>query len=124
MGRTIASVVGGLLLFSLAEYALGALAKGLWPEYAAAIAGRAFTLVMLWSRLAAGAAAATLAALLAAMLGDNNRAIGFWFGVSLLLLSVLWHLHIWPKYPVWYHLTWFAIIMPAALFGGRLSKRR
>jgi hypothetical protein len=34
MGRVIASVIGGLLFFSLAEYALGALARGLWPEYA------------------------------------------------------------------------------------------
>jgi hypothetical protein len=123
MGRAIASVVGGLLLFSLAEYALGALAKGFWPEYAAAIANRTFTLPMLWSRLAAGAAATTFAALVAATLGDKNRAIGLWFGISLLVLSVLWHSSIWAKYPVWYHLTWFATIMPAALFGGWLSKR-
>ena len=123
VGRAIASVVVGLLFFSLAEYALGAVAKGFWPEYAAAIANRTFTLPMLWSRLAAGTVATTFAALVAAMLGNKHRANGFWFGVALLVLSVLWHLSIWAKYPVWYHLTWFATIMPAALFGGWISKR-
>lgn len=123
MGRAIASVVGGLLFFSLAEYALGALAKGFWPEYAVAIAHRTFTLLMLWSRLAAGAAATIFAACVAAMLVRNGRTAGLWFGVSLLVLSVLWHVSIWAKYPVWYHLTWFAVIMPTALLGDRLSTR-
>jgi hypothetical protein len=121
--RVIISVVGGLLFFALAGIALGALAKELWPEYAAAAADRAYTLPMLWSRLAAGAAATVCATWLAVMLGKQNLKTGFLIGVSLLALSVPWHLNIWDQYPVWYHLTWFAIIIPSALLGGRLARK-
>ena len=88
MRRAIASIVGGLLCFSLAEYALGALAKAFSPDYAEAVFNRTFTLPMLWSRLAAGAAATTVSALIAAMLGNKDHPVGCWFGVSLLILSI------------------------------------
>ena len=122
MARVILSVASGILFFALAVMAMSALAKELWPEYAAAVPNRAYTLAMLWSRLAAGTAATICAAWLAVMLGKQNLKIGLLIGVSLLAVSVPWHLNIWDKYPVWYHLTWFAIIIPAALLGGRLAR--
>lgn len=123
MVRVIVSVVGGLVFFAFAAMALGAVAKELWPEYAAAVPDRAYTLPMLWSRLAAGAAATIFAAWLAVLLGKQDLKIGFLIGVALLALSVPWHLNIWHEYPVWYHLTWFAIILPSALLGGRLARK-
>ena len=122
VARVIASVVGGILLFALATMAMSAVSKELWPEYAAAVADRAYTLPMLLSRLASGAAAIVFATWLAVMLGKQSLKTGFLIGVSLLVLNILWHVNIWDKYPVWYHLTWFAIIMPSALLGGRLAR--
>ena len=123
MLRVVASVVGGIVFFALAGMALGALGKALWPEYAAAVADRAYTLPMLWSRLVGGAVAIICATWLALMLGKQNVRTGFLVGVALLVLSVVWHVNIWNEYPAWYHLTWFAIILPAALLGGRLATR-
>jgi hypothetical protein len=123
VARVIASVVGGILFFALATMAMSAVSKELWPEYAAAVADGAYTLPMLWSRLVSGAAAIIFATWLAVMLGKQNLKTGFLIGVSLLVLNILWHVNIWDKYPVWYHLTWFAIIMPSALLGGRLARR-
>ena len=120
--RVIASVIGGILFFVLAAIALGVVAKELWPEYAA-VADRAYTLPMLWSRLVSGAAATIFAAWFAVLLGKQDLKTGFLIGVALLGLSVPWHLNIWDKYPVWYHLAWFAIIVPSALLGARLARR-
>lgn len=123
MARVVLSVVGGILLFALAGMAIGAVAKELWPEYAAAFADRAYTLPMLWSRLVSGAAATIFATWLVVLLGKQDLKTGFLIGVALLALSVPWHLNIWAEYPVWYHLTWFAIIVPSALLGARLARR-
>ena len=123
MARLILTVVGGLVLFALAGTVLGTLTKELWPEYAAAVADRAYTLPMLWSRLVAGAAAIIFATWLAVLLGKQGLKAALLIGIFLLALSVPWHLNIWDAYPVWYHLTWFAVIVPSALLGGQLAGR-
>ena len=121
--RLIGTVAAGLLFFVVAEFLLGALARALWPEYAGAAASGAFTTSMLGSRLAAGAIATTCAGATTSMISNAARPAALWLGVTLLVTSILWHYQIWDKYPVWYHLTWFASIVPAALLGGRLVNR-
>ena len=106
----------------MAAMMLGTVASALWPEYAAAVVDRTYTLPMLWSRLVSGAAATIFAAWLAVLLGRQDVRTGLFIGLAVLGLSIPWHLNIWDEYPVWYHLTWFAIIIPSALFGARLAR--
>ena len=40
----------------------------------------------------------------------------------LLLTGVGVQLGVWPLMPVWYHLLFLALIVPVAVFGGRLAR--
>jgi len=117
MIRYIASVIASLLVWifvaTLVHRALGAA----WPAYADATPSMAFSLPMLIARLLMGAVA-TLAA------GATVRAAGrrTWLpwitGCVLLALFVPEHVHLWQRFPVWYHLTFLGTLIPLALTGG------
>jgi hypothetical protein len=123
MRRTGAVLVGFVAFEAVVLLCLFAARTG-WPAYAAAEPTRAYDPSMLLVRLAAGASA-SLAGGAAAAWGDrgNGRA-ALAFGAVLLVLSIVWHVRIWDQYPVWYHLAWWACIVPFAGFGGRLIGRK
>ena len=48
------------------------------------------------------------------------------FALILLLLAVAHHLQplVWSAYPLWYHLVFWAYLVPLTLLGGRLASAR
>lgn len=115
MAQRLRSVTAGLVCVGAVMVLASAAAKGLWPAYAAAAPTRAYSVPMLLVRLLAGA----LAMALGGRVGGAGAAKGI--GLAVLAVSLPWHVHIWPQYPLWYHLCWFAAIVPAAMLGGRIS---
>lgn len=94
-----------------------------WPEYAAAIPDRAYTLPMLWSRLAI-AAFLTLVSSAACTLVAGDRRAALVLGSLFVLVSLPSHLHhVWAEYPVWYHAVYLLYLVPIAWLGGRLVPR-
>ncbi len=122
MARAVGSVLVGLICFSLLEFALSHLAQSAWPDYAAAVPDRCYSLSMLLVRLIAGAAGVVTSGMVTAAIARDDRQPVLWLGVTMLTISIVWHIRIWPEYPVWYHLVWFACLIPAALLGGRLKR--
>ncbi len=59
----------------------------------------------------------------AAIAGQRARAVVLVLAALLLLTGILVQIGVWPLMPVWYHLTFLALIVPATLLGGRLIKR-
>lgn len=111
--------VGALCAESIAWLGLAAL-QAAWPEYAAAMPEKEYTLPMMWSRLSiafllvvASAGAATLVA--------GDRRASWMLGCIIVVISLPSHLHYsWADYPVWYHAVYLVSIVPLAVLGGRL----
>jgi hypothetical protein len=122
MIRRVGAIVAGLLIFFLLAFLAGLAAQSLWPEYAVAATDRAYTLPMLLTRLAAGAVAAVVAGWGASMIARDRQISALWLGLVLVAISVPWHIQIWNAYPIWYHLVWFACLVPCALLGGRVVR--
>lgn len=120
-------IVGGLIAgficaAAIARLAFGALASA-WPEYAAAVPERAYTLPMLWARLSL-AALLTVAAGAAAVLVAGDRRAAWILGAAFVLVSLPSHLHyVWAEYPVWYHAVYLLSLVPLARLGGELAAR-
>lgn len=64
--------------------------------------------------LAAGLAAAPVA-------GSRARGAVLGMAVLLLLTGIAVQAGVWNLMPVWYHLTFLALIVPVAIFGGRIA---
>lgn len=122
MVRRVGAVVAGLLIFFLLAFLAGSAAKSLWPEYAAAAAGRAYTLPMLLARLLTGATATVVAGWGTSIIGRERRTSALWLGLALLAINVPWHIQIWSEYPIWYHLVWLASLIPCTILGGRAAR--
>lgn len=117
MWRGVLSVVVGVLAW-FALVTLGNLAlRDVWPAYAAADGPQmSYDLAMKIARLAMSTVALVLAGAGAQWIarGSRNAAIGF--GVAMLLIFVPIHYQLWPKFPIWYHLTFLSslLLLPLA----------
>lgn len=121
MLKTIGAALAGLVLFALIEFLASRAALASWPDYAHAAPSRDYSITMLLVRLIAGALGILAASAFSTWVGGGDRRTAFWLGLILLLLSVVHHYFIWDQYPVWYHLAWFALIVPISMLGGILA---
>ncbi|UVO54827.1 hypothetical protein [Sphingomonas sp. SUN039] len=118
MLRRTGAVLAGFLAFEAVVLLCLFAARTGWPAYAEAEPTRAYDLLMLLVRLTAGSLAAVAGGAVAARADRGSRSAALAFGTVLLVLSVVWHIRIWDQYPVWYHLGWWACIVPFAVLGG------
>lgn len=126
MMRMIGAVAAGLLLWVALEGLLQWCALLAWLDYAAAAPTRNFDLPMLVARLLSGAGVTLLVGTAVARAsGREQKAIPV-FALILLLLAVAHHLQplVWSAYPLWYHLVFWAYLVPLTLLGGRLASAR
>lgn len=119
MVRRLGPVFAGLLIFGAVVFLAGVVARSIWPDYAAAVPDRTYTLPMLLARLFTGAAATAVAGWGTSRIAQGDRFSAIWLGIVLLAISLPWHIHIWHGYPTWYHFVWFGCLIPSALLGGR-----
>ena len=116
IGGLGAGVVCALGIARLALWTL----QAAWPEYAAALPQKEFTLPMLLSRLSI-AVLLTVAAASAATLVAGDRRASWMLGCLIVVVSLPSHLHYsWADYPLWYHAVYLVSIVPLAVLGGRL----
>jgi hypothetical protein len=95
-----------------------------WPEYAAAVPEKAYTLPMLWSRLGLAVVLTVVSAAAATLIARDRRA-AWVLGLLLVAVSLPSHLHYsWAHYPVWYHALYLLSLVPISLLGGRLVPQR
>ena len=101
------------------------LLRGAWVDYALADPDKAYTLTMLFVRLAIfSLMIAATTGVATAVAGDGR--IAWLAGGVILALSVPPHLYpgyVWDDYPAWYHIVYLLSILPIALSAGRLTQR-
>ena len=117
MARGIASVLAGLVAWIVVATAANLVLRIAWPGYAAAEIPMTFTLGMLSARLTTGAFASIAAGIAAAWIAKGSGTPVKVLAGLLLLAFIPVHYRVWDKFPVWYHLTFLASLIPLTLLG-------
>lgn len=63
-----------------------------------------------------------MAGFLAAFIARDNKRAPLFLGILLTAFGLLKAVMSWPLVPLWYHLTFTALLLPMTLVGGRLRK--
>jgi len=119
MVRKITAVVAALVVWLAVVLVAGAIIRASWPDYVRVAAAMTFTLPMKLARLLIGAVATLAAGGAAAKIG--GRAMAAITGTVLLLVFIPQHVSLWDKFPIWYHLTFLASLIPLSMIGGRFA---
>jgi hypothetical protein len=99
-------------------------ARTLWPEYAAAEHGKAYTLIMLVTRLAVGALCVAGSACITTIIVRDSKQAAWWLGGLFLAVSFPNHLYtVWADYPAWYHFVYLSYLLPIAGLAGWVVHR-
>lgn len=119
MWRTIAGIIAGLVAWVVVVTVLNFGLRAWLPGYVQAEPAMQFTLGMKIARLSIGALSSLGAG---AIVRTITRAkLAPWIvGLVLLALFVPDHIHIWNKFPIWYHLTFLVTLAPLVALGARL----
>lgn len=113
-------VLGCATVVALAQVVFPLLAA-LWPAYAAAAPTKAYTLAMLFTRLAIAAGLAVVAAAVTTLVARDGGRAAWILGGLFVLLSLPSHLHsVWDDYPAWYHAVYLLSLVPLAAWSGRV----
>jgi hypothetical protein len=124
MWRSIAGIIAGLAGWILVVTALN-WGLRLWlPGYASAEPSMSFTLGMQVARLTIGAITSIAAGALVRAIVPANRWAAWGLGLVLLVLFIPDHIHVWDRFPPWYHLTFLITLAPLVAFGAWLVRRR
>ena len=121
MLRVAMGVVAGLVAWVLIVTVLNwGLRLGL-PGYLEAEPVMVFTLSMKIARLTIAVITSIATGALVQAIAPASRWAAWIVGLVLLALFVPEHLHLWEKFPIWYHLTFLITLAPLVVLGSRIG---
>ena len=124
MKRSILACLAGLLTWIVVVTVINRGLRLSLPNYTAAEHTLQFTLGMKWARLLMAIVTSVVAGVITAWISRSSRWAPWIVGGVVLAMFVPFHIAIWSKFPVWYHLTFLLTILPAVLLGALLPPRR
>jgi hypothetical protein len=68
--------------------------------------------------------ASIMAGFLTALVAGENRKSTLILGIILLVVGVAVQIHLWKVYPIWFHLIFWALLIPMTILGGKLRQTR
>ena len=117
MLRSVLAAVAGVVVWGVLAIALNYVIVWTIPGYAAAMPSMNFDMTMMLARLADSTVALLVAAYVTMRIA-RGAALASWILAALLLvLFVPEHIHIWAKFPIWYHAYFLAslVVIPVAM---------
>jgi hypothetical protein len=130
MLRFVCGIIAGFFLWLSVWFGNEAILSALWPKFNAQQQafqdaldkGGAFQpeTIFLLTHVVSGAIAALLSGFLTSLIAGENKRSPLIVGLLLTTLGVLKAVLSWQLVPVWYHLTFTAMLLPLALVGARL----
>jgi len=122
MIRAGVAVIVGLVVWFICATILDILLRFTLAGYAAAEPQLQLTLGMMIARLALPGAIPSIAAGFAsAWISRGNRRVTAALVIVLVVVFLPAHYHLWAKFPLWYHLTFFGSLLLLAWLGARLQ---
>jgi len=120
MWRTIGAIVAGIVAWVVVVTVLN-IGLRLWlPGYVQVEHTLVFTLPMKIARLTIAAITSLCAGAVTRAVARSSRLAPWIVGLALLLPFLWEHIHIWSKFPVWYHLTFLLPLVPLVVLGAEL----
>ena len=124
MKRFILACLAGLLTWAIVVTVINRVLRLSLPNYTAAEQTLQFTLGMKWARLLMAIVTSVLAGAVTGWISRPSRWAPLIVGSVVLAMFLPFHIAIWSKFPVWYHLTFLLTIIPAVLVGALLLPHR
>jgi hypothetical protein len=121
--KTIGAAIAALVTWFFVATVLNLALRASWPHYHEAETAFNFTLAMKLARLVLGAISSLGAGFVAAWIGKDRMKAATLTGIVLLGLFIPGHYLLWSKFPIWYHLTFLASLLPLTLLGAALYRR-
>jgi hypothetical protein len=132
MLRIVVGVIAGFFAWAIAWFGGEKILSAIWPEgfgvhqrafEAALIHGGQFTAdtTFLLTHIVLGAIVSVMSGFLAALTAGENRRAPLVLGFLLVALGLLKAILSWPYVPIWYHVTFTAILFPMTMMGGKLK---
>ena len=120
MWRAVLSVVVGLVAWGVIATLLN-FGLRLWlPGYVEAEPVLAFTLPMKIGRLLISAISCVAAGMAVRTVAPSSRWAPSAAGLIVMAMFLPVHVQLWPKFPVWYHLTFLLSLVPLFALGGSI----
>jgi hypothetical protein len=124
MARAIAGVVAGVVVWIVIATVGNLAMRAAWPGYAEVEAAMKFTPEMMLSRLLVGALSSLGAGWLTARIThQNRRATSALVGI-LIVAFIPAHYAMWERFPLWYHVVFFASLAVMTVLGATLNGRK
>src|SRR5437868_3529228 len=123
MWRTVAAIVVGLVAWGLIVTLLNFGLRAAIPGYHAAEATLQFTLTMKVARLLMAAVTSISAGAVVSWVASDSRWAPWAVGLITLALFLPAHVHLWNRFPAWYHLSFLAPLAPLVALGAMLFNR-
>jgi hypothetical protein len=124
MGRAIAAVVAGYALWSVLWIGFGATLQSLFPELIDPTQPLTHTGVLL-AYIAFSVVISIGSGWLCAAVRKENAMKAVWtLAIILLATGIGFEASYWSLMPVWYHLVFLALLVPATVWGGSLKAGR
>ncbi|HEY1630578.1 MAG TPA: hypothetical protein VGF56_04650 [Rhizomicrobium sp.] len=124
MLRTLLAAIAGVAVWGIGVTLLNLGLRHGWADYAAVEKAMTFTTAMMAARLCMSGASSLAGGYIASLISRENRNAALGSAVVLLVLFAPYHLSIWAKFPIWYHLIFFASLLFLPLIGARFAPRR
>ncbi len=123
MKRSILAFLAALITWVLVASVIDRALRYGVDGYAAAEPTMAFTLGMMFARLAMGAVSSLAAGAIMRWIAPASRRTPWVFGLLLLAAFIPQHIKLWALFPIWYHLTFLITIVPIVLLGWRSAQQ-
>lgn len=123
MRRMIGAIIAGLVAWGVIVTVID-WGLRLWlPGYAQAEPTMLFTLTMKISRLLMAAVTSLVAGALVRAIAPASRLAPWIVGLITVALFLPAHIHLWHRFPIWYHLTFLLTLAPLVALGAWLLPR-
>jgi hypothetical protein len=123
MLRTILGILTGLLTWTLLVTLVNWGLRLWMPGYAEAEPVLAFSLGMKIARLVMAMFASLLAGAAVRAVAPGSAWAPWIAGALMVALFVPAHVHLWEKFPLWYHLTFLLTLAPLIALGAHFAAR-
>lgn len=123
MKRSLLACLAGLLTWAVVVTAINRVLRLTLPDYTLAERTLQFTLSMKWARLLMAIVTSFTAGAVTRWVAPSSRLPPWILGSVVLAMFLPFHISMWSRFPVWYHLTFLLTIIPAVLAGAIFATR-
>jgi ABC-type dipeptide/oligopeptide/nickel transport system permease component len=121
--RKIAAVIGGIVVWAVVATLINLALRYGWPAYAEVEKAMTLTLAMMIARLILSAVASVCAGAAAAAIAKRNDRVVMILAGLLFVVFVPVHYQLWNAFPLWYHVSFFVLLVGMIFVGAALYRR-